>query len=83
MAETSCVSPFVQMDDVQCGSRATWTNPWLPPPRARRRRWPTRISGDTGEAEVEVPAALLDIDFIEIELEPDLLLRERVAPRPR
>jgi hypothetical protein len=54
--------------------------------RARRSRWRTRTRGDTGEAEVEVPDALLDIGTgeldigpVEIELEPDLPLRERVA----
>ena len=53
--------------------------PGLVAARARRRRWPTRIRGDSGEAEVQVPVALLDIDAIEIELKPDLAFRERVA----
>ena len=66
------------MDDVQCGGRRLGLTPGLVAARARRRRWQTR-TGDTGEPEVEVPEALLDIDSVEIELEPDLLLRERVA----
>lgn len=53
--------------------------PGLVAARARRRRWRTRTCSDTGEAEVEVPAALLENDSVEIELEPDLRLRERVA----
>jgi hypothetical protein len=60
--------------------------PGLVAARARRGRWRTRTRGDTGEAEVEVPDALLDIGTgeldigpVEIELEPDLPLRERVA----
>ena len=47
--------------------------------RARGGRWQTRPRSDTGEAEVEVPDALLDSGSVEIELEPDLPLRERVA----
>jgi hypothetical protein len=70
--------PSSRWNDVQCGGRTTWTNPGLIAARARRRRWQTR-TGDTGEAEVEVPEALLDIDSAEIELASDLLLRERVA----
>jgi hypothetical protein len=53
--------------------------PGLVAARARRGRWRTRTRSDTGEAEVEVPDALLDIGSVEIELEPDLPLRERVA----
>jgi hypothetical protein len=53
--------------------------PGLVAARARRGRWQTRTRSDTGEAEVEVPDVLLDIGSVEIELEPDLPLRERVA----
>ena len=53
--------------------------PGLVAARARRGRWQTRTRSDTGEAEVEVPDALLDIGSVEVELEPDLPLRERVA----
>ena len=53
--------------------------PRLVAARARRGRWRTRTRGDTGEAEVEVPYALLDTDSVEIKLKPDLALRERVA----
>ena len=53
--------------------------PGLVAARARRGRWRTRTRSDTGEAEVEVPDAVLGIGSVEIELEPDLPLRERVA----
>src|SRR4030095_13244875 len=53
--------------------------PRLVAARARRRRWRTRIRGATGEPEVEVPYALLDIDSVVVELKPDLAFRERVA----
>jgi hypothetical protein len=53
--------------------------PGLVAARAWRGRWRTRTRGDTGEAEVEVPDVLLAIGSVEIELEPDLPLRERVA----
>ena len=53
--------------------------PRLVAARARRGRWRTRIRGATGEPEVEVPYALLDMYSVEIKLKPDLALRERVA----
>ena len=53
--------------------------PRLVAARAHRGRWRTRTGDDTGEAEVEVPYALLDIEPVEIRLKPDLPLRERVA----
>ena len=53
--------------------------PGLVAARARRRRWLTRTRSDTGEAEVQLPAELLENASIEIELKPDLPLRERVA----
>jgi hypothetical protein len=57
--------------------------PRLVAARALRGRWRTRTRGDTGEPEVELPYALLDIDSIEIQLKPDLALRERVAQAVR
>src|SRR5829696_10483211 len=53
--------------------------PRLVAARALRGRWRTRTRGDSGEAEVELPYALLDIDSVEIKLKPDLAFRERVA----
>ena len=53
--------------------------PRLVAARARRGRWRTRTRGATGEPEVEVPYALLDIDSVVSELKPDLAFRERVA----
>ena len=79
MAETSAWFPSSGWMTYSAAAERLGLTPGLVAARARRRRWPTRIRGDTGEAEVEVPAALLDIDSIEIELEPDLPLRERVA----
>ena len=79
MVETSAWFPSSRWMTYSAAAERLGLTPGLVAARARRRRWPTRIRGDTGEAEVEVPAALLDIDFIEIELEPDLSLRERVA----
>ena len=79
MAETSAWFPSSRWMTYSAAAERLGLTPGLVAARARRRRWPTRIRGDTGEAEVEVPAALLDIDSIEIELEPDLPLRERVA----
>ena len=40
-------------------------------------------SGATGEPEVEVPYAPLDMYSVEIKLKPDLALRERVAQAVR
>jgi hypothetical protein len=57
--------------------------PRLVAARARRGRWRTRIRGATGEPEVEVPYALLDMYSVEIQLKPDLALRERVAQAVR
>ena len=47
--------------------------------RARRGRWPTRANSDTGEAEVEVPIALMNAGLAETRLVPDLALRDRVS----
>jgi hypothetical protein len=79
MAETSAWFPSSRWMTYSAAAERLGLTPGLVAARARRRRWPTRIRGDTGEAEVEVPAALLDMDSIEIELEPDLAFRERVA----
>ena len=79
MADTSPLFPSSRWMTYSAAAERLGLTPGLVAARARRRRWPTRIRGDTGEAEVEVPAALLDIDSIEIELEPDLPFRERVA----
>ena len=79
MAETSALFPSSRWVTYAAAAERLGLTPGLVAARALRRRWPTRIRGDTGEAEVAVPAALLDIDSIEIELEPDLPLRERVA----
>ena len=57
--------------------------PRLVAARARRGRWRTRTRGATGEPDVEIPYALLDIDSVEIKLKPDLALRERVAQAVR
>jgi hypothetical protein len=53
--------------------------PRLVAARALRGRWRTRTRRDTGDAEVELPYALLDIDSVEIKLKPDLAFRERGA----
>ena len=79
MAETSALFPSSRWMTYNAAAERLGLSPGLVAARARRRRWPTRIRSDTGEAEVEVPAALLDIDSVEIELKPDLPLRERVA----
>jgi hypothetical protein len=79
MAETSALFPSSGWMTYSAAAERLGLTPGLVAARARRGRWHTRIRSDTGEAEVEVPATLLDIDFIEIELEPDLPLRERVA----
>jgi hypothetical protein len=79
MTETSALFPSSRWMTYSAAAERLGLTPGLVAARARRRRWPTRIRGDTGEAEVEVPTALLDIDSIEIELEPDLALQERVA----
>ena len=57
--------------------------PRLVAARARRGRWRTRTRSATGEPEVEIPYALLDIYSVEIKLKPDLALRERVAQAVR
>ena len=57
--------------------------PRLVAARARRGRWRTRVRGATGETEVEVPYALLDMHSVEIKLKPDLAFRERVAQAVR
>ena len=79
MAETSALFPSSRWMTYSAAAVRLGLTPGLVAARALRRRWPTRIRGDTGEAEVAVRAALLDIDSAEIELAPDLLLRERVA----
>ena len=73
--ETSALFPSSRWMTYSAAAVRLGLTPGLVAARARRRRWQTR----TGEAEVEVPEALLDIDSAEIELAPDLLLRERVA----
>ena len=78
MAETSALFPSSGWMTYGAAAARLGLTPGLIAARARRRRWQTR-TGDTGEAEVEVPEALLDFDSAEIELAPDLLLRERVA----
>jgi hypothetical protein len=57
--------------------------PRLVAARARRGRWRTRTRGATGEPEVEVPYALLDMYSVETKLKPDLALRDRVAQAVR
>jgi hypothetical protein len=79
MAETSALFPSSRWMTYSAAAARLGLTPGLVAARARRRRWRTRTRSDTGEAEVEVPAALLEIDSVEIELAPDLPLRERVA----
>jgi hypothetical protein len=57
--------------------------PRLVAARAHRGRWRTRTRGATGEPEVEVPYALLDMYSVETKLKPDLALRDRVAQAVR
>ena len=59
MAETSALFPSSRWMTYSAAAERLGLTPGLVAARARRRRWPTRIRGDTGEAEVEVPAALL------------------------
>jgi hypothetical protein len=78
MAEkSSALFPSSRWMTYRAAAEQLGLTPGLVAARARRGRWRTRTRSDTGEAEVEVPEALLD--FVEIELEPDLPLRERVA----
>ena len=80
MAEKfSALVPSSRWMTYSAAARRLGLTPVLVAAWARRGRWQTRTRSDTGEAEVEVPDALLDIGSVEIELEPDLLLRERVA----
>jgi hypothetical protein len=87
MAEkSSALFPSSRWMTYSAAAERLGLTPGLVAARARRGRWRTRTRGDTGEAEVEVPDALLDIGTgelgigpVEIELEPDLPLRERVA----
>jgi hypothetical protein len=87
MAEkSSALFPSSRWMTCNAAAERLGLTPGLVVARARRGRWRTRTRGDTGEAEVEVPDALLDIGTgeldigpVEIELEPDLPLRERVA----
>jgi hypothetical protein len=80
MAEkSSALFPSSRWMTYSAAAERLGLTPGLVAARARRGRWRTRTRGDTGEAEVEVPDALLDIGPVEIELEPDLPLRERVA----
>ena len=78
MAETALFTSSRWMTYGEAAERLGLT-PRLVAARARRRRWRTRTCSDTGEAEVELPAALLENDSVEIDLEPDLRLRQRVA----
>ena len=78
MAETSALFPSSRwMTYSEAAARLGLTVD-LVARRVHQRRWPTRIRSETGEAEVEVPDALLDMDS-ESEREADLPLRERVA----
>jgi hypothetical protein len=80
MAEkSSALFPSSRWMTCNAAAERLGLTPGLVVARARRGRWRTRTRGDTGEAEVEVPDALLDIGPLAIELEPDLPLRERVA----
>ena len=79
MAETSALFPSSRWMTYNAAAERLGLSPGLVAARARRRRWPTRIRSDTGETEVEVPAALLDIDSVEIKHKPDFAVRERVA----
>ena len=79
MAETSELFPSSRWMTYNAAAERLGLTPGLVAARARRRRWPTRICSDTGEAEVEVPAALLDIDSNAVQLVSDSPLRERVA----
>ena len=79
MAETSALFPSSRWMTYNAAAERLGLSPGLVAARARRRRWRTRNCSDTGEAEVEIPAALLENDSVEIELEPDLPLRQRVA----
>jgi len=80
MAEkSSALLPSSEWMTYRAAAGRLGLTPGLVAARARRGRWRTRPRSDTGEAEVEVPNALLYIGSFEIELEPDLPLRERVA----
>ena len=79
MTETPALFPSSRWMTYSAAAERLGLTPGLVAARARRRRWRTRTRSDTGEAEVEVPVALLEIDSVEIELAPDLQLRERVA----
>ena len=79
MAETPELFPSSRWMTYNAAAARLGLTPGLVAARARRGRWRTRTRSDTGEAELEVPEALLNIYSVEIELEPDLPLRERVA----
>ena len=79
MAETPALFPSSRWMTYSAAAERLGLTPRLLAARARRGRWRTRTRGATGEAEVEIPYALLDMYSAEIKLKPDLSLRDRVA----
>lgn len=77
-AENSIPFPSLWLTYSEAGDRFGLTSGQVAA-RARRARWPTRSRSDTGEAEVEVPGALLAPSVVWARTEPDQELRERVA----